>query len=826
MPAAKAKKKKGSGKKKASTKKRASAKKSSKAKAVELAPVGMRPVADEVSSAFMEYSMSVIVSRALPDARDGLKPVHRRILWSMQSAGVRSDRPHVKCARVVGDVMGKFHPHGDQAIYDALVRLGQDFSLTTPLIDKHGNFGSPADPPAAARYTECRLAPIAEELLAGIDEGTVDFETNYDGSTDEPAVLPARFPNLLVNGGQGIAVGMATNVPPHNLGEVINGALRLIDKPNAQTHEIMRHIKGPDFPTGGLIMGDDGIKQAYRKGRGTLRLRAKTKIEESSRSARIIITEIPYQTSVDAIAGKLAEAVDARKVDGVKDIRNESGQGATRLVIELRSGANAQVVLNNIFKHTPAQKTFGVNMVALVDGVPKTCGLVELLKIWLEHQEEVVRRRSEFRKKKAEDRLHLVDGLVKAIDQIDAIVKLIRRSADRAVARKGLMGKKFGFSEIQANYILDMPLGRLTKLGHDELLAEQKNLKFEIRKLKKILADHGALLGVIEEELKSLKSAYADKRRTEIVGDDTGDIDADELVAKEDLFIAATARGHLKAIPVKSRSKKMPSAGKKDVIAYLANSNSMDSTLVFTSKGRAFRVPNAQITKDKFITPQTLWDFKDGENVVATFDSQWAEDHEHLVFVTSAGNVKRTVFEDFFEISTQKNGVSAMKLKGDEAVVSVFGDWGAEVMLVTEQAKGIRFPEEEIRVVSRSAGGIRGMKLAKNDRVVGACAAAAEESIVIATEFGHAKRVKVDDFPVQARAGAGVKVAKIEKKRGSIATVSALAEEISGVTSEGTFKIPHTTIRIAGREATGTLMDGYPGGELLKLLPTPEEPLD
>src|SRR6476661_1907549 len=482
-----------------------------------------RTLVEEVEAAFLEYSMSVIVSRALPDVRDGLKPVHRRILWAMHDANLRPDRPFVKCARVVGDVMANYHPHGDSAIYDALVRMGQPFSLTAPLVDKHGNFGSPADPPAASRYTECRLSRPAMELLAGIDEGTVDQEPNYDGSRSQPVVLPARFPNLLVNGSQGIAVGMATNIPPHNLAEICNAALKLIDKPDATLAELMRIVKGPDFPTGGLIMGDDGIKDALRTGRGTVRVRAVHTIEDLPRRGgqAIVLTEVPFQTSVDAIAGKLAELVENGKIDGVRDIRNESGQGKTRLVIELRPDTNPQTVLNNLFKHTAAQSTFPVNMVALVDGVPHTITLQDALQGWLDHQVVVVTRRSQFRLEKAQARLHIVDRLIKALDMIDAVVKAIRASADRAAARDALMGKQFGFSEIQANHILDMALGRLTRLGREELATEATELAGTIKELKRILAKRDVLMGVIRAELTAIRDEHKAPRRAEIVTDDT-----------------------------------------------------------------------------------------------------------------------------------------------------------------------------------------------------------------------------------------------------------------------------------------------------------------
>src|SRR5262245_21076131 len=539
------------------------------------ADVPTRALAEEVEAAFLEYSMSVIVSRALPDVRDGLKPVQRRILWAMHDASLRPDRPFVKSARVIGDVMANYHPHGDTAIYDALVRMGQWFSLTAPLIDKHGNFGSPADPPAAARYTECRLAPLAMEMLAGIDEGTVDFEPNYDASRTQPIVLPSRFPNLLVNGSQGIAVAMATNIPPHNLAEVCNAALKLIEKPDTSLPQLMRIVKGPDFPTGALIMGDDGIADAYRTGRGTIRVRAKHEIEESRRGSAIVLTEVPFQTSVDAIAGKFAELVEAGKVDGVRDIRNESGQGAVRLVIELRSDANPQIVLNNLFKHTPAQSTFPVNMVALVDGVPRTVNLQDALQAWVDHQVVVVTRRSQHRLEKAEARLHIVDGLLRALDMIDAIVKAIRSSKDRAVARTKLMGKGFEFSEIQANHILDMTLGRLTQLGREELADEKKELEATIKQLKRILAKRDVLMGVIRDELTAIRDEHKMPRRTTIEADDTGSIDVVSLVEDEPYVVTVTARGYVRATPARSRATKVASTGDRDAVAQVLETSAL-----------------------------------------------------------------------------------------------------------------------------------------------------------------------------------------------------------------------------------------------------------
>jgi DNA gyrase subunit A len=781
---------------------------------LERADIPTRTLAEEVEGAFLEYAMSVIVSRALPDVRDGLKPVHRRILWAMHDANLRPDRAFVKCARVVGDVMANYHPHGDMAIYDALVRMGQWFSLTGPLVDKHGNFGSPSDPPAASRYTECRLSSLAMEMLAGIDEGTVDFEPNYDASGREPVVLPARFPNLLVNGAQGIAVGMATNIPPHNLGEVCNAALKLIDKPEVSPAELMRIVKGPDFPTGGHIMGRDGIVDAYRTGRGTVRVRAKHELESVRRGGEaIVLTEVPFQTSVDAIAGKLAELVEAGKVDGVRDIRNESGQGKTRLVIELRADANPQIVLNNLFKHTAAQTTFPVNMVALVDGVPRTITLPEALQAWLDHQVVVVTRRSQHRLEKAEARLHIVEGLVKALDMIDAIVKTIRASKDRAAARDALMRARFGFSEIQANHILDMPLGRLTQLGRDELAAELAELQATIKQLRRILDKRDVLMGVIRDELTAIRDAHQAPRRTQIVADDSGAIDVVALVEDEPYVVTVTARGYVRAVPERSRKAVVANPGERDAVAQVIDTSALAGVLFFTDRGRAYRANAHELPKERLTAAQNLFQFGEGEQVVAVLDARLHEEHPNLVFVTRNGAVKRTPLAEFAEASGRQNGIVAMKLNGDDRVVSVFPGWDDyEVLLVTAHGQGIRFVEDDVRPVGRTAGGIRGIRLKSGDQVVGGCAVAHEEIVVIATGSGYAKRTAVDDFPVQARGGAGVKAAKIDKARGNLVSLAAAADDIAFVTSDAATVVSSASVRAAARDGGGSKVAGVASG--------------
>ncbi|HEV2369007.1 MAG TPA: DNA topoisomerase (ATP-hydrolyzing), partial [Acidimicrobiales bacterium] len=554
-------------------------------------------IQEEMERSFLDYAMSVIVARALPDVRDGLKPVQRRILYGMYDLGVGPNRAHMKCARISGDVMGRFHPHGDAAIYDALARMAQDFSLRHPLIDGHGNFGSPDDPPAAARYTECRLAPLATHMLAGIDEDTVDFVDNYTGEIQLPDVLPSRFPNLLVNGSQGIAVGMATNIPPHNLGEVIDAVVHLIDNPEATSDDLMQFVKGPDFPTGGNILGRAGIMDAYRTGRGSIRMRGKAEIEETRRGVAIIVSELPYQTSAGAIATRIRDLVEARELDGVRDVNDESAQGKTRLVVELKRDANANVLLNNLYKHTPLQTSFGVNMVALVDGVPRTLSLKQALDAYVEHQVEVIRRRSEFRLKKARDRAHIVEGLIKALDMIDAIIALIRGSEDRAAARTGLMAAPFEFSEIQANHILDMTLGRLTRLGRSELEQEMAQLRETMAELQSILDDPSKLRGVIKTEMGEIREQFATPRRSEIILD-PGELGVEDLIEDEELVVTMTRAGYVKSVQaVAFRTQGRGGRGvqgarlrEEDIVSQILHTTAHSFLLFFSNTGRVYRL--------------------------------------------------------------------------------------------------------------------------------------------------------------------------------------------------------------------------------------------
>ncbi len=781
------------------------------------APIGEVDLVDKVESSFLDYSMSVIADRALPDVRDGLKPVHRRILWGMHVDGVRPDRSYVKCARVVGSVMGKYHPHGDSALYDALVRLAQPFSLGLPLIDPHGNFGSPSMPPAASRYTECRLAESAMRLLEGIDEETVDFHPNFDGSETEPAVLPARFPNLLVNGAQGIAVGLATNIPPHNLAQVCAAARQLIDDPDATIDALVATLGGPDFPTGGIIMGAEGFREAYATGKGRVRLRARTHVEEGKRGARsIVVTQVPYQKSVDDIATKIAELVDAGTVEGIKDLRNESAAGETRLVIDLRSGADVDLVQNNLFKHTDLQTTFGMNLVALTgDGVPRTLNLKEILRAWVDHQVEVITRRTEFRLEKAEARLHIVEGLLKAIDMIDAIVALIRASADRPEAREGLMGDGFEFSEIQANHILDMPLAKLTQLGTKDLVDERKELRATIEELKAILRDREVLLDVIRGDLEAVVEDFGRERRCELT-DESGEIDVTALVADEPLVVTVTGRGYLKAVPEKSRAAKVADPGDRDVVASVARTSTLGSLLVLTDRGKAYRIKGGDVPTAKLTAVPNLLQLAPDEQVLRVLDDEGQvgrDDRDHVVFVLASGTVKKSALADVGDISTRRDGSSVCKVADDDRVVAVVEvRAGDDLLLYCRSGQCIRFPAIECRPMGKAAAGVRGIRVGKGDEVVGGVVVDdSTEFVVVATEQGAAKRTRVEEYPTQGRAGKGVQGAKPTRVTGQVSAVGPVTgDEVLLVDPEGVgTTVRATTIPIKPRAGIGSpVLDG------------------
>ena len=773
-------------------------------------------IQQEMEQSFLDYAMSVIVSRALPDARDGLKPVHRRILWAMHEGGLRPDRNHKKCATVVGDVLGKYHPHGDQSVYDALVRMGQDFSLRHPLIDPHGNFGSPSDPPAAYRYTECRLTSLAMHMLADIDEDTVDFVANFDGSTEEPTVLPSRFPNLLVNGSQGIAVGMATNIPPHNLGEVIDATLHLLEHPDATVDDLLVFVKGPDFPTGAQIMGRAGILQAARTGRGSIKMRARAEIEEGPRNDRIVVTEIPYQTSVETIEEKIAELVNSRVLEGIRELRNESSRGKPRLVIELKRDAPANVLLNNLYKYTPLQTSFATNFVALVDGVPRTLNLRDAITHYIRHQVEVITRRSKFRLAKAERRAHIVEGFLRALDLIDEIIAAIRASADRASAIQTLQGDAFGFSEIQATEIVDMRLSTLTRLGRERLEDEMAQLRATIAELQGILNDEATLRAVIAEEMGAIREEFATDRRTSLEHDD-GDLEIEDLIDDEEVVVVMTARGYIKTVAAdtfrtQGRGGRGVAGAKlkdEDYITDLIHTSAHAFLLFFSNRGKVYRLKAHRIPmRDRTaqgLAIVNLLRLQPDEKIQTIIDTRDYESHRYLFFVTANGVVKKTLFNAYD--SSRQDGLIAINLRdGDELVRVLATSDDDEILIVSEAGQGIRFSETDVRPMGRTASGVRGMKLRDGDRVVGAGAISDGVKLLSITDAGYGKRTEVDQFNLQGRGGQGVRAHKLHADRGKVITGLLVADDdqVFLINDGGVvIRTAVESISVQGRGATG-----------------------
>jgi len=784
-------------------------------------------IQEEMERSFLEYSMSVIMSRALPDVRDGLKPVHRRILYSMDSQNLRPDRPHAKCAKVVGEVMGTYHPHGDMAIYDALVRMVQDFSLRHPLIDGHGNFGGtgPDEGPAAMRYTECRLAPLALELLAGIDEETVDFVPNYDGSNEEPVVLPARFPNLLVNGSQGIAVGMATNIPPHNLGEVIDATLHVIENPEATSDDLMQFVKGPDFPTGATILGRQGILDAYRTGKGSVKMRAVAEIDESRGTTRIVVTEFPYQTSVEVVEKKIADLVHGRELDGISRTQNDSAGRQSRLVIELKRDANANVVLNNLYKYTPMQTSFGVNVVALVDGVPRTLSLAQAVSHYVAHQVEVVTRRSEYRLRRARERAHIVEGLLKAIEMLDAVIAAIRASDDRPAAREALMAAPFSFSEEQAVHILDMTLGRLTRLGRTELEEEMAKLRETIAELEAILSDPAKLRAVIGEELQEVKTKYANPRRTRITHD-PGEMGVEDLIEDEELVVTMTRAGYIKAVQGASfRTQGRGGRGvqgarlkEEDLVDQLVHTSAHAFLLLFSNRGRVYRLRAHEVPMKERTARGTavvnLLPLAPDETIQAIVATRDFDSGGFLTFATKGGQVKKTAFTEYDK--SRREGFIAIALRdGDELVRVVATSGDDDVVMVSRNGSGIRFSENDVRPMGRDAAGVRGMRLRSGDEVVSLDVVRPDADVLIVTDAGYGKRTKTDHFGRQGRGGQGVRAIKLTAVRGRVvsAFMAGLDDEILLVSTGGV--VIRTAVReiaAQGRDATGVRLMSLDAG--------------
>ncbi len=772
----------------------------------------------EMERSFLEYSMSVIVSRALPDARDGLKPVHRRILYSMFDQGLRPDRPHTKCAKVVGEVMGTYHPHGDSAIYDALVRMVQDFSMRHPLISGHGNFGGtgPDEGAAAMRYTECRLAPLALELLDSIDEETVDFEPNYDNTNQQPTVLPSRFPNLLVNGSQGIAVGMATKIPPHNLGEVIDATLYLLANPGATPDDLMRFVKGPDFPTGAQILGRQGILDAYRTGRGSIKVRAVAEVEEHRGDTRIVVTEFPYEVSVESVEEKIYDLVKSGDLEGVAAVQNDSAGRQARLVIRLKRDANANVVLNKLYKNTTLQTTFAVNMLALVDGVPRTLNVAQALTHYIAHQVEVVTRRTQFRLRKAQARAHIIEGLLRAIDMLDLVIATIRGSDDRPAARVALMAEPFSFSEEQANHILDMTLGRLTRLGRTELEEEMARLRAAIAELESILASDTKLRAVITDEMTVIKNKYATERLTQIVND-PGELGVEDLIDDEDIVITMTRAGYVKSVSADAfrtqgrggRGVQGAKLRDEDFVDQIVHTTTHAHLLLFSNRGRVFRLRGHEIPMKERTAKGTavvnLLNLQPNESIQAIVATNDFPKDEFLVFATSNGTVKKTSFSEYDK--SRREGWIAIKLRDGDEVVRVVATRGEDdLMMVTFRGMAIRFNEGEVREMGRDATGVRGIRLKGDDRAISLDVVRDDADLFLVTDTGFGKRVKTDRFNVQGRGGQGVRAIRLTAARGFVVAslMVELSDEVLLASSGGVLiRTPVREVSSQGRDATG-----------------------
>ncbi len=776
-------------------------------------------ITEEMQTSYINYAMSVIVERALPDVRDGLKPVQRRILYGMLELGNRPDRPHKKSARIVGEVMGKYHPHGDSAIYDAMVRMAQPFSYRNMLVDGHGNFGSvDGDPPAAMRYTEARLSHLAMELLKDIDKDTVDFYPNFDETLEQPTVLPSKFPNLLVNGASGIAVGMATNIPPHNLGEVIDGLIELIDNPDVTIKELMSHIKGPDFPTGAVILGREGIKEAYTTGRGRIKVRAKSQIEQMANGkTRIVVTELPYQVNKSRLIEKIATLVREKKVDGITDLRDESDKTGMRVVIECRRDADPHIILNRLYKHSQLEDTFGVIMLALVDDKPKVLNLKEALNHYLDHQKEVIVRRTRFELRKAEERAHILEGYRIALDNIDEVIAIIRASYDNPKER---LMERFGLSERQAVAILDMQLRRLSGLERDKIDAEYNELLKTIARLKEILGDMNLVYEIIKDELLDIKDRFSDPRRTKI-GLSVGDLEDVDLIAEEDIVVTITHQGYIKRLPVDTyRSQRRGGRGitalntkAEDFVERLFVASTHSYILFFTNKGRVYRLRGHEIPEAgrnaRGLAVINLISFEPGERIQATIPISEYSDDQYLMMATRKGIIKKTVLSAFE--TNRTGGLIAITLDDDDELVGVeLTEGDSEILLVTSEGQAIRFSEDQVRSMGRPARGVIGIKLDSDDFVVGLTVANDDADLLVVTEQGFGKRTALSEYRQTNRGGKGVLTLNRTKRTGPIVGVQVVREgnEIMIISFEGIMiRLKVSEISKMGRNTQGvTLM--------------------
>ncbi len=768
-----------------------------------------------MKESYIDYAMSVIVGRALPDVRDGLKPVHKRILYAMNQMGLTFDKPTRKSARVVGEVLGKYHPHGDAAVYDSLVRMVQDFSMRYPLISGQGNFGSvDGDPAAAMRYTEAKLSPIAQELLSDIEKETVDFSPNFDGSLQEPLVLPGKLPNLLVNGSSGIAVGMATNIPPHNLSEVVDALTMAIDYPNVPLTRLMRVVRAPDFPTGGLIYGRSGIEKAYRTGRGKLILRAKTFIEEKDGIKRIVITEIPYQVNKSKLIQDIAGLVREKRIEGIQDLRDESDREGMRIIIEVHKDYVTEIVLNQLFKHTSLQTTFGIILLALVDGEPRILNLKELLEQYITHRVEVITRRSEYDLRKATERAHILEGLLIALDNIDAVVQIIRKSKRVEEAKKALQSQ-FNLTEVQAKAILNMRLSRLVALEREKLRTELEQKMQEIERLKKILSSRREILEVIKEELLELKETYGDERRSEIV-EERVELTMEDLIPERDVVVTITRDGYIKKTP-KDEYRRQKRGGKgvvgidtkeEDIVEHLFITSTHDYILFFTDKGKiywlkAYDVPTSSRTaKGKPIV--NLLKLQD-ENVNAVVSVDTFSEDEYLLMVTEKGMIKKTALSEYD--NPRPSGIIAIKLKDDTLVTVIRTDGQQQIFVATKKGKAIRFSEEDVRPTGRNTAGVKAISLAPDDFVVGMITVT-EGSVLTITELGYAKRTHFSEYSLQRRGGKGVINIKVTPKNGAVAGMRAVkdTDEIMIISQQGKLiRIPAKGIRTIRRATQGVI---------------------
>jgi len=783
---------------------------------------------DEMKSSYLDYAMSVIIGRALPDVRDGLKPVHRRVLFAMHETGNVSNKPYKKSARIVGDVMGKYHPHGDQAIYDTIVRLAQEFSLRHPLVDGQGNFGSiDGDSAAAMRYTEIRMEEITSELLRDLDKDTVQFTPNYDDSLQEPSVLPASFPQLLVNGSSGIAVGMATNIPPHNLNEVIDSAVHVIDNPDCTIEDLMELVLGPDFPTRGIIQGRSGIRAAYKTGRGIIRIRGRAEIEtmEKGDRERIIINELPFQVNKARLVEKIAELVRDKRLEGISDLRDESDRDGLRVVVELKKGIMGQVVLNSLYKNTQLQDTFGVILLALVNQQPKVLNLKEFLYHFILFRKEVVTRRTEYDLNKAREKEHVLEGLAIALDNLDAVVQLIRKAADPASARDGLMAE-FELSEIQAKAILEMRLQRLTGLERQKIIEDLEETRKRIKEFLNILAHEEVKLNIIKEELLEIKNKYGNERRTEIAETDEGDIDIEDLIADEDAVVVYTRSGYIKRQTVDNyRAQRRGGKGirgmnlkEEDVVEKLFIASTLSHLLVFTSIGkihwlRVFSIPDvSRIAKGKSIA--NLLRLQPGESIASILSVREFEEDKFVMVATERGIVKKTSLMAYSK--PRQGGIIGLTIdKGDRVIGAELCDGESDILLATEKGFSIRFSEKEVRPIGRTGRGVRGVRLKKEDRVVGAEIVQPGNKFLTVTSKGYGKRTRMEEYPVQGRGGLGVMTIRCNEKTGTVVGVQQVEEtdQLLVITSNGNIvRMRVNEISVIGRNTQGVRLVGIGEG--------------